>query len=144
MPFSCGASTNAFLEAAGDPDSGYFLDTLASTGHRVGYKLRMPRARALYDRKVKWKLDLPDEDVEATWPPNYSSARDHPDVIRAQYEDDIKSGRMVKHTLAEAKQIWGDRLLVAALAAIQKGGATTSEDPRDWRILFDGTNWTAL
>ena len=56
-----------------------FLNHYAK-GVRIGWHAKMPRAPAVYERKVKWSLgpEVPDPaDHRLTQEPNHKSLRDH-------------------------------------------------------------------
>jgi hypothetical protein len=68
----------AYLKAAGDPDW-RFLTTAtisAASGVPVGVGTRMPRVRAVFERRVKWKK-LDDPDGSPGSKDNYVSAVQH-------------------------------------------------------------------
>eukprot|EP00974_Lingulodinium_polyedra_P017148 1662677-Lingulodinium_polyedra.AAC.1 len=61
----------ALLEAAGDPDYEFFGEMAA--GVSLGVDEVMPRNPAVFEEKIKWKLD-PIEDGEGVHEnPNYAS-----------------------------------------------------------------------
>ena len=53
----------ALLQEAGDPDWAVFGDTFAS-GVPVGWGRKLPRTPAVFDRKVKWALDIKEVRLE--------------------------------------------------------------------------------
>ena len=58
--------------------------------------------------------------------------------MEALLEDQVARGQIVKFPEATAKQMYGKRLTVAALAALEKGEAPDGSTLV--RIIHDGTN----
>jgi hypothetical protein len=76
----------AYLKAAGDPDW-RFLTTAtisAASGVPIGVGTRIPRVRAVLERKVKWKK-LDDPDGSPVSKDNYVSAVQHSEELRKQF-----------------------------------------------------------
>ena len=110
----------AFLRACGDPDA-EVLDAYAR-GVSLGYKKRIPRAPAVFDQKVKWRLPYEDEKTQnQAWVPNYGSAKERSKALSAKIKEDLTSGRMIRMTYGEAKRIYGEKLLIGALGMIEEG-----------------------
>ena len=124
----------AALTLMGDPDAAV-LGTDYAKGVRVGVGVRMPRARAVFGRKTKWKLPEETEEEAVEWKENYSSAREHPEILAAQLEKDEKARppRIILMERREAERRWPGRLFVGALAVIE-------EAPGKWRIVHDATH----
>ena len=38
---------------------------------------RLPRAPAIFERKIRWRLDFPEEGDHSEWRPNYASVVDN-------------------------------------------------------------------
>ena len=74
---------------------------------RVGVGIKMAKARTVYRRKIKWKLDEPDDDTKPEWANNYISAKDRPDVLEKQFEEDIAEGKMMRISIQEARKEMG-------------------------------------
>ena len=124
----------SLLSAFGDPDA-YFCHWWA-TGVWLGSKQRkLPRAPAIFDRKVKWRLAEPPDESHGEWQANYSSMRDHADLVNEQFAKEAKLGMMCTMPLRQAMSEFGDTLNIAATAAIEKKGRTD-----EVRVLYDGTN----
>ena len=111
----------------------------------VGFKL--PRVPAVYPRKRKWSLKE-QEDTEAhlwqeqTWSAdnkNYSSAAELAEALEVQLELSVTKSQAFKLTEREAKEKYGDKLVVAALGAQVKSGSKEAGD-LTIRLLFDGTH----
>ena len=134
----------AFLKQAGDAEKQVpdFAD-----GVRVGVGFKLPRVPAVYPRKRKWSLKE-QEDPEAhlwqeqTWGAdnkNYSSAAELAEALEVQLELSVTKGHAFKLTEWEAREKYGDKLVVAALGAQVKSGTKEAGD-LTIRLLFDGTH----
>ena len=122
----------AFLHAAGDPEADA-LDGYA-VGVSTGHNRRMPRTPAVFEAKKKWRLDYePPEKVSEVWAKNYKTADDNKKALKEKVEEDLVSGRLVRMTYAQAKAIYGDRLLIGALGMVDEG-----QDR--FRLIHDGTH----
>ena len=67
------------------------------TGGWLGSKdHKLPRARVLYDRKVKWSLREPELGAEGDWRSNYGSVDQHVDKVERQFRDEIKEDMMLE------------------------------------------------
>ena len=80
------------LKEAGDPDWAFLLHI--GEGVPLGVDEELPRTPAVYEPKVRWKLeaDLGDALPEKS---NYASAADHLDAVEAQFREEAKLGCMV-------------------------------------------------
>lgn len=112
-------------------------DTAVMATYRVGVPLgwrgRLPRTPAVFERKTHWAPHVGHEGESCEWTGNYKSATEHPDIIRDNFEDQVNAGMMVKTTYSEARAEFGGRLRVASLGALeQKAG--------EFRIVHDGTH----
>lgn len=118
-----------------DPDSSFPAEV--ARGVRLGVGVTMPRTPAVFEAKTKWALPHEDEGEGGSekWATNYASAHERPETVRAQFENEVMEGLMIKVTAAEAKRRWPGRLAVAALGAIQKAAGKD-----DWRVIFDATH----
>ena len=123
----------ALLRAAGDPDAEFYEDM--ARGVPLGVVGEMPRTPAVFEEKTAWNVAPPEEGQVARTVTNYSSAQARPDVILKQFEEDAAEDMMVRVPLSKAKAKYGDKLLVAALGAIQK-----SVEENTFRIIHDGTH----
>ena len=94
----------------------------------------MPRAAAIYEKKIKWALpELGEDDGTCTWADNYHSARAIGATLKKQFDQEVEQGHMVRMSVREAKGRWGDKLTIAALGAVEK--------PDDsFRIIYDASN----
>ena len=118
----------AVLVAAKDPDVSIMRQ--CRKGVRLGARRKMPRTPAVYERKQKWKLKETDEDFTGKWASNYF---EHSSKRTGWRE------MMVKLKLAEAVARYGDRLVIAALGAIEK-----ARDSDAFRIIYDGARMVFL
>ena len=64
---------------------------------------------------------------------NYKSAKLQADSLRAQFEDEVTKRWMMKLPYSAAREKWHSRLVVAALAALEKSDGTL-------RVVHDGTH----
>ena len=119
------------LRWLGDPDAEGLQRYLK--GVKVGVDYRMPRARSVYDRKVKWRNRLDPGEEPTPEKENYRSALDNISFLRKEFESQRAAGMFEVTTESEARKEYGDRLFVAALAAIEQG-------PDSFRIVHDGTH----
>jgi hypothetical protein len=130
----------ALMTAFEDPDA-YFCEWWAK-GVWLGSPTRpLPRAPALYDRKIKWALKDEGDSLHGDWTTNYSSLRGHEEKVKAQYDAEVKDGLMAKISLGEALDRFGSNLIIAATAAIAKKG--TGPDA-EIRVIYDGTHGVFL
>ena len=113
----------ALLRAAGDPDAEFYEDMARVVP--LGVVGEMPRTPAVFEEKTACARTVT----------NYSSAQARPDVILKQFEEDAAEDMMVGVPLSKAKEKYGNKLLVAALGAIQK-----SVEENTFRIIHDGTH----
>ena len=121
----------------GDPDCQILVrrKDSYSTGVPVGFRERLPRTPAVFERKTRWRRYEP-EDYTLEEKANYSSALAASSSIRSQFEEEAKEGRMVRLPIQEARRKYGARLRIAPLAALEKNDST-------FRVLHDGTNGAA-
>ena len=123
----------AILQAANDPDA--VICEHAAGGVRVGVGTTLPRVPAVFEQKQSWALEhIPDE-VLGQSRSNYSSARDRPEVLEKQFQDEIAENFMIKVTFRDAKAKYGNDLLLAALGALEKKLGSNK-----WRVIFDATH----
>ena len=124
----------ALLEAFEDPDAhfGHFW----ARGVWLGsVERKLPRTPALYERKTKWPRDDPELALHGEWQTNYSSLHEHERQVLKQVEEEEKAGMLVRMSLGEALDRYGNDLLIAATGAIAKKGPGG-----DVRIIFDASN----
>ena len=122
----------------GDPDWRVLVTSKESfaTGVRVGFKSRLPRTPAVYDRKVRWRrYDAADFALELK--ANYNSTAGVEEDLKKQFEEEIALGMMEKRKLTEARKEYGDRLRVAPLGALKKLDLSV-------RPLHDGTHGSGV
>ena len=91
------------LKATGDPD--YKILNDYAQGVRLGYRRKMPRTPAVFQRKKEWRLSQDEEDV--SWPPNYKSSMERKSGLQEQFEEDEKAGMMGRCSFSEAKKKLG-------------------------------------
>ena len=140
----------AALKDAGDPDWSIFGTAGPAGGYaqgvRIGVGVSLPRTPAVFPPKTRWALptqalDDPAVDSPAhggVWNENYPSALEFKDIVRQQLEEMRGRDQVLALSEAEAKQQYGDRLVVASLGAIVK---STDEDGKpELRLLQDATN----
>ena len=130
----------ALLKAFDDPDS-YFGEWWARGVWLGSPQGPLPRAPALYERKVKWPLKDEGETLHGDWKANYSSLKDHEEQVLSQYATEIEEGLMSKLSLGEALDRYGENLLLAATGAIAKKGNAPGGEVR---VIYDGTNGVFL
>jgi hypothetical protein len=123
----------ALLAASGDPES-YVLDWYALGSLWLGVDQRLPRAPAIFERKVHWRLQPVDRPEQAVWAENYVSATERPDVLLKQFEADEAEGMMVRVPSSVAASTYGSKLAVASQGALLK-----SLDKDEHRVIHDGT-----
>ena len=64
----------AFLRVCGDPDWAV-LDAYAA-GVRLGYKQQLPHTPAVFEKKMKWRVEYDDRvQAQKDWSPNYASVK---------------------------------------------------------------------
>ena len=130
----------SLLKALGDPDH-YFGEWWAK-GVWLGSPDRpLPRARHLYDRKLKWALKDEGEWLHGDWKANYSSLQEHEEQVLRQYDEEVRDGLMTKMALGEALELYGDNLVIAATGAIAKKGTVPGGEVR---VIYDGTDGVFL
>ena len=124
------------LRLMGDPDWRIYAEAKENfvTGVRIGYDKRMPRTPAVFERKTHWHHYT--EDQESGIPQsrsNYTSAQDNVKAIERQFEEEAKEGFMRRVRKQQAEKEYGDSLLIAGLAAIEKSDES-------FRVIHDGTH----
>ena len=117
------------LQKVGDPDWDFFLQL--KEGVSLGVDEEMARTPAVFEEKIKWKLDEVDGpgigDRE-----NYKSAEGHLEQVEELFREEQKLGWMVELDEADARKEYGDRLFIASLAVVQEPGKI--------RVVHDGSN----
>ena len=83
---------------------------------------KLPRAPAIYERKVKWPVHDLSVCLHGQWKANYSSLCEHERQVLKQFAEEVKERMMVGLTLGEAIGTYGEDLLLAAAGAILKKG----------------------
>jgi hypothetical protein len=121
------------LEAAGDPDFRSMRKDFAP-GVKIGWKRRMPRTPAVYERMKEWRLKTSEGPAEnSEWQANYSTSMDRRQDLILRFEKDEALNMMKSMTFKEAKKRWGSRLKVAAIGAVEQVG-------KEWRFTHDATH----
>eukprot|EP00973_Karenia_brevis_P039659 5475295-Karenia_brevis.AAC.1 len=93
----------------------------------------MPRAPALYDRKLRWRrYDGMDSDELPLSKDNYSAAVDHVEEVEEMFREDLKEGHMRWLTDKEALEEFGE-YTTAAIGALEKGD-------NSFRVIHDATH----
>ena len=129
------AAIEELLRISGDPDCRAFYSSKYSfaKGVKVGYKLKLPRIPAVFNRKNRWrKYALGDFEL-GDCRENYLSARQHAEHVHQQFLEEEKLGAMIEVPLEEAQREYGQQLAVASLGAIEKKGGA-------YRVVHDGTH----
>ena len=92
-----------------------------------------PYTRGIRDEE-KWRLDYePPGKVWEDWATNYKTAVEHAKALKEKIAEDLKSGRLIKMSFAEAKAKYGDKLLIGALGMVDEGNDR-------YRLIHDGTH----
>ena len=127
------------LKELGDPDWKIFEKDPKgfSEGVPVGFREKLPRTPAVFERKTRWRAY--DEVAEVSLcMDNYRSTAGLEAVLEAQFQEESLLGMMFRCSMNEARRLWpGDRLRIAAQGAIEKGDST-------WRVVHDGTHGVAV
>ena len=124
----------SLLSAFEDPDH-YYCEWWA-VGTWLGSRDRkLPRAPAIFDRKIKWKRLEPTDEMHQGWQTNYPSRKEHVELVQKQFEAEKLDGMMTTMKVREAIEEFGDSLNIASTAAIGKKGRTD-----EVRVLYDGTH----
>ena len=106
--------------AAGDPDHAV-IDTYKHsfcTGIRVGVGCKLPRAPAVFERKVKW-ASYDDQAGDPMGKDNYISATLAKDALTKQFEAEEVEGKMIVVTDEVAEKEFPNALRRVALAALE-------------------------
>ena len=125
------------LRLSGDPDW-RIMDTAKDsylTGTAVGVAERLPRTPAVFERKTKFRKydEIYNEDNLPESRENYRSVIGLVDEIEKQFKEEEAEGLMIEVEDGEARREYGDKLVVAALGALQKSDTS-------FRVIFDGTH----
>ena len=121
---------SASLKILNDPDW-QAIDTLFAEGVPVGFREELPRVPAVFMKKEKWRSY--DESTFKADCGNYTSFEQASESVRDQFLEEEKLGMMQRIGLQEAKDLYGERLRIAAQGAIDKGDGS-------FRIIHDGTH----
>jgi hypothetical protein len=121
----------ALLKEAGDP--GWKVLSKVAEGAPLGWREKLPRLPAIFERKRKWKPPRREDEDPSTWPDNYESVMALGSTLKDRFEKDEKEGMMKRVTLKEAREKYGERLRVAACGAVKQG-------PGEFRVTHDGTH----
>ena len=57
---------------------------------------QLPRTPAVFDRKTKWRWAEPTDELHGEWQENYSSLKEHADLVQKQFEAEQDKGWMVQ------------------------------------------------
>ncbi len=134
------------LRAAGDPDPNGMLHYCR--GVRLGVNCKLPRTPAVYERKVRWRLQEQyqaqehyGQSVEGVWRTNYKSVDAHLELIDRQLCDHVARGLAIRLTPEEAHRQYPN-MTVVSLGAVAKTDAP--KDMEDIRLVMDGTHGVTL
>ena len=101
-------------------------------GVPVGFRTRLPRTPAVYERKRRWRrYDPADSILELK--SNYKSVDAALATLEEQFAEEVREGRMVRMSLAEARRKYGAALRIAPQGAIEK-------QDNSFRAIHDGTH----
>ena len=124
----------ALLSAFADPDA--YMCSWWAKGAWMGSPSRtLPRAPAIFDRKLKWSNIEPVDELHQGWQANYPSIEEHASIVQEQFEQEEREGLMVETTVGQALSRYGDSLNIASTGAIAKKGCTD-----EVRIIYDGSH----
>ena len=131
QPFRLSA-VHEHLKAIGDPDAEVFGDgpDTFQAGVPLGVE-GMPRVPEVFEAKVKWRKYDP-----IPWPAdkaNYTSAVENATAVQRQFRKEQALGAMIEVEELDARREYGDRLRVAALAALEKSD-------HSFRVVHDATH----
>ena len=118
-----------------DPD--YRMCELMREGVPIGWQQRLPRTPAIYDRKTRWRSHVGEEGDNEGWKANYRSAVEHRGEIEKTFLEQEAEKLMVPIKFKDAKRIYGNRLRVAALGALEQA-------PGEFRVIHDGTHGVSV
>ena len=116
------AAIHEHLKAIGDPDAEVFgggVDTFQA-GVPLGVE-GMPWVPEVFEAKVKWRKYDP------------TSAVENASAVQQQFRKEQEMGAMVEVEELDARKEYGDRLRVAALAALEKSD-------HSFRVVHDATH----
>ena len=119
----------------GDPDAHFA--SMVPGGVRTGALSSLPRVPAIFEKKSTWALPGESEDGRdgERWRDNHVSPAERPDVIRLQFEEEVKEGLMTNILVKKAREEWREHLVVASLGAVEKNIETD-----EWRVVHDATH----
>ena len=103
------------------------------TGVPIGWRERLPRTPAVFERKVHWARHVGQEGASSEWTGNYRSASERPEVLEANFLAQEAERMMFRTTYKAAQDRFGSRLRVASLGAIEQREG-------EFRIIHDGTH----
>ena len=114
-----------------DPDAA--VAALYRTGVPLGWRERLPRTPAVFERKTHWARHVGHEGASSEWTGNYRSAAERPEVLEANFLAQEAEQMMYRTTYKAAQDRFGSRLRVASLGAIEQREG-------EFRIIHDGTH----
>ena len=91
----------------------------------------MPRAPDVYEKHVKWNLDLPEGEGEPERI-NYNSMHEYKDKVRELFREESELGWMEEMKDEDAKAKFGKDLWISALGVV--------EEPGKVRVIHDATH----
>ena len=102
-------------------------------GVPLGDDIKLPRARAVFERKTSWRIkhDFITEGSKEN--ANYSSAKEHYQVLEKEFAEQSDAGMMFQMSKQDALKEFGNDLYIAPLAVIE-------EKPDQFRVLHDGSH----
>jgi hypothetical protein len=117
----------AFMGLAEDPET-YVFNWIAEGHIWLGVDQRLPRTPAVFERKTAWRMHHTERPAEAVWAHNYTSAAERPEVLRAQFDEDVTEYMMIKVRASEAAAEYGGKLAGACRArSLRRWTPTTTE-----------------
>ena len=126
----------AVLRCCQDPDA-EALDAYC-WGVRLGFQRRMPHARAFFNETGKRRLHYEPGDTPADlWAPNYKIARERVGFLETKIKEDFHNKRMIQMSHKDAKERYGDRLLLGAMGVVEEGSGK-------FHFINEGTRHTMI
>ena len=137
QPFFLNLASEA-ARVLGDPDWRVLVQGRSNytDGVAVGYRERLPRTPAVFERKKRWRR-YDEDDYVLELRRNYRSARESIESLRKVYNDEIREGRVVRMPMTDARKKFGDRLRIAPQGAVGKKDS-------DKRPIHDGAHGPAV
>ena len=75
----------------------------------------------MFEEQTSWRLDNAPWEPALAWVPNYSSAGERREFVKAKFDEDVEEGLMEKMTLGEFLASFGENRAIASLAVYCRG-----------------------